>query len=109
MLTIGISHGSNSALAANTEAPQNAPQRIGEAVKGLEAMGGKLVSFYTVMGEYDHVGIAEAPSDEVAMTYLLGLGAAGNIRTTCECPDRVAGWGGLTCERGCNIPPSQLV
>jgi uncharacterized protein with GYD domain len=34
------------------------------------------------MGEYDYVGIAEAPSDEVAMGFLLALGAGGNVRTT---------------------------
>lgn len=61
---------------------KNAPKRIEEAVKALEAMGGKLIAFYTVMGEYDYVGIAEAPSDEVAVTFLLGLGSAGNVRTT---------------------------
>lgn len=60
---------------------KNAPQRIKESVKGLEAMGSKLLAFYTVMGEYDYVAIAEAPSDEVAMTFLLGLGAGGNVRT----------------------------
>lgn len=43
---------------------------IEEVVKGLEAIGGKLIGFYTVMGEYDYVAIAEAPSDEVAMTFL---------------------------------------
>lgn len=61
---------------------KNAPQRVEGAVKGLDAMGGKLISFYTVMGEYDYVGIAEAPNDEVAMTFLLGLGIGGNVRTT---------------------------
>ncbi|MGQ9551273.1 MAG: GYD domain-containing protein [Candidatus Bathycorpusculaceae bacterium] len=61
---------------------KNAPKRIEEAVKALEAMGGKLIEFYTVMGEYDYVGIAELPSDEVAVTFLLGLGSAGNVRTT---------------------------
>ncbi len=61
---------------------KNAPQRVAEAVKVLEAMGGKLIGFYTVMGQYDYVGIAEAPSDEVAMAFLLGLGSAGNVRTT---------------------------
>jgi len=61
---------------------KNAPKRIEEAVKGLEAMGGKLIGFYAVMGEYDYVGIAEAPSDEVAVAFLLGLGSAGNVRTT---------------------------
>jgi len=61
---------------------KNAPQRLETAVKGLEAMGGKLVAFYMVMGAFDYVGIAEAPSDEVAMTFLLGLGMGGNVRTT---------------------------
>ena len=61
---------------------KNAPQRIEENIKGLEALGGKLIAFYTVMGEYDYVGIAESPSDEVAMTYLLGLGSQGYVKTT---------------------------
>ena len=34
------------------------------------------------MGEYDYVGIGEAPSDEVAMTFMLAQGSAGNVRTT---------------------------
>ena len=45
-------------------------------------MGGKLTGFYATMGEYDYVGIGEAPNDIVVMTFLLGLGAAGNVRTT---------------------------
>ena len=61
---------------------KEAPERIEKAFKGLEAMGGKIVDFYSTMGEYDYVAIAEGPSDEVAMTFLLGLGAAGNTRTT---------------------------
>lgn len=61
---------------------KNAPKRGQEFIKGLEAMGGKLLAFYLTMGEYDYVGIAEAPSDEVALTFLAGLGAAGNVRTT---------------------------
>jgi uncharacterized protein with GYD domain len=61
---------------------KNAPERVNAAVKGLEAVGGKLLGFYMVMGEYDYVSISEGPSDEVAMTFLLGLGADGNVRTT---------------------------
>jgi len=61
---------------------KNAPQRTADNVKRFEAMGGKLIGFYTVMGEYDYVGIAEAPNDEVAMTFMLGMGSAGNVRTT---------------------------
>ena len=61
---------------------KNAPGRIEESLKGVEAGGGKVIGFYSVMGEYDYVYIGEAPSDEVAMTSLLKLGSAGNVRTT---------------------------
>ena len=60
---------------------KEAPQRIEEAFKGWEAMGGKVIGFYVVMGEYDYVAIGEAPNDEVAFTAALALGAQGNIRT----------------------------
>ncbi|MFQ3662886.1 MAG: GYD domain-containing protein [Chloroflexaceae bacterium] len=61
---------------------KEAPQRVANAVKTLEAMGGKLIGMYSVMGDYDYVGIAEIPNDEVAVTFLLGLGAIGTVRTT---------------------------
>ncbi len=34
------------------------------------------------MGEYDYVAIAEFPSDEVTMSYLMTLGTGGDVRTT---------------------------
>ena len=34
------------------------------------------------MGEYDNIGISEAPSDEDATAFNLGLGSPGNVRTT---------------------------
>jgi uncharacterized protein with GYD domain len=61
---------------------KDAPQRIEEGIKSFEAMGGKLVGFWTVMGEYDYVAVGEGPSDEVAMTFNLALGAGGSVRTT---------------------------
>jgi uncharacterized protein with GYD domain len=61
---------------------KKAPERVAEASKAMEALGGKLLGFYLVMGEYDYVSISEGPSDQVAMTFLLGLGATGNVRTT---------------------------
>lgn len=61
---------------------KNAPERIEEGIKAFEAMGGKVLGFYVTLGEYDYVGIGEAPSDEVAMTFMLGLGAQGQVRTT---------------------------
>jgi len=61
---------------------KDAPQRIEDGIKAFEAMGGKVLGFYSVMGEYDYVAIGESPSDEVAMTFLLGLGSRGDVRTT---------------------------
>ena len=58
-----------------------APRRIDKAIKNFEEMGGKLIGFYTTMGEYDYVIIGEAPSDEVAVAFLLRLGSAGDVRT----------------------------
>jgi uncharacterized protein with GYD domain len=60
---------------------KHGPERLEEAAKRIEEVGGKLLGFYLTMGEYDYVTIVEGPSDEVAMTFLLGMGAAGNIRT----------------------------
>lgn len=61
---------------------KDAPQRLEAGIKAFEALGGKVTGFYTVMGEYDYVAIGEAPSDEVAMVFALGLGSQGNVRTT---------------------------
>jgi uncharacterized protein with GYD domain len=60
---------------------KNAPQRMEQATKSLEAAGGKLIGLYTVMGQYDYVAIGEAPNDAAAMALLLGLGSQGNVRT----------------------------
>ena len=61
---------------------KNAPHRLKAGIEGLEKVGGKLLAFYAVMGEFDYIGVAEAPSDEVAMAYMMSLGAGGNVRTT---------------------------
>ncbi len=45
-------------------------------------MGGKVIDFYIVQGEYDYVAITEAPNEEIAMGLLLSLGSLGNVRTT---------------------------
>ncbi len=61
---------------------KDSPQRIESARKGIEAMGGKLIAIYTTMGEYDYISVAEFSSEEAGMTFLLTLGAMGNVRTT---------------------------
>ena len=53
------------------------------AVKALaEKLGGRLVSFYFTMGEYDGVVILEAPDDTTAMATALAAVAPGHLRTT---------------------------
>jgi uncharacterized protein with GYD domain len=61
---------------------KEAPKRVEEGLKGFEKMGGKLLGFYATLGEYDYIGIGEAPSDEVATTFNLALSSLGNVRTT---------------------------
>jgi uncharacterized protein with GYD domain len=61
---------------------KDAPARIEVMSKSLEAAGGRMVGFYTVMGQYDYVAIVEGPDDEAAMTQLITLGMLGNVRTT---------------------------
>jgi uncharacterized protein with GYD domain len=64
---------------------KGAPQRIEQAIKTVEKMGGKVLAFYVVTGEYDYISIGEMPNDEVALTFVLGLTALGNVKvTTCK-------------------------
>jgi uncharacterized protein with GYD domain len=61
---------------------KGAPKRIEEAIKGFQALGGKMLCFYAVTGKYDYLAIGECPNDEVAMTFGLGLAARGTVRLT---------------------------
>ncbi len=61
---------------------KDAPGRVEAGIKAFEKMGGKVIGFYVVMGEYDYVSIGEAPSDEVATTFALALASLGNVKTT---------------------------
>jgi len=61
---------------------KNAPQRLEQAIKTFEKMGGKVLGFYAVTGEYDYIAIGEAPTEEVSITFAMGLSAMGNVRTT---------------------------
>lgn len=58
------------------------PQRLDAAKRSLEEMGGRIVSFYMTMGEYDVVLVYETPDDATAARFLLLLGTQGTIRTT---------------------------
>ena len=60
---------------------KDAPARVAEAAKAGEAIGGKMLAFYMVMGEYDYVAIAEGTDDETMATFMLGLAKDGYVRT----------------------------
>ena len=57
-------------------------RRLDSAKKILEDMGGHVQELFMTMGEYDLVGIYDAPDDAVAARFTLMLGQLGNIRTT---------------------------
>jgi uncharacterized protein with GYD domain len=60
----------------------DAPKRIDAAKRLLEDMGGQMVSLYMTMGEYDLVGMFDAPDDAVAARFILLLSKTGSVRTT---------------------------
>jgi uncharacterized protein with GYD domain len=57
------------------------PRRLDGAKKTLEEMGGHFRALYMTMGQFDLVGIYDAPDDAIAARYILLLGQLGNIRT----------------------------
>jgi len=61
---------------------KNTPARIEEGIKAYEAMGGKVLGVYALLGEYDFVALGEAPNDEVAVAFALAWAARGNVKST---------------------------
>ena len=61
---------------------RQAPNRLQSAIKAVEAAGGKLLSFYLTMGQYDYVIVSEAPNDEAVAALALSIGSLGNVRST---------------------------
>ena len=60
---------------------KDSPRRLDAAKKTLQEAGGEFKSFFMTMGDYDMVGIYEAPDDAVAARFTLQVGQLGNIRT----------------------------
>ncbi|MDD1675316.1 MAG: GYD domain-containing protein [Methanomicrobiales archaeon] len=59
---------------------KGAPGRIEETVSAFEAMGGKMIGVYPVIGEYDYVVIGDLPEDTDALTFSLGVSSRGYVR-----------------------------
>jgi len=60
---------------------KKSPERLQKAKEAVKAAGGEMKAFYLTMGQYDAVSISEAPNEEVYMTTMLAIAAAGAIRT----------------------------
>ena len=70
---------------------KESPRRLDAAKKALKEMGGEFKTFYLTMGDYDMVGIYEAPDDAVAARFILQLGAGAiSGRAPCALPQAVA-------------------
>jgi uncharacterized protein with GYD domain len=60
---------------------KESPARLEAGKKAVEAAGGKIVSFYMLMGEYDMAIVIEAPDDATLARISLSLAARGGVRT----------------------------
>jgi len=60
---------------------KDSPSRLDAARKFIEPSGGKIISFYMLMGQYDMAIIIEAPDDATLARIHLSLGSKGGIRT----------------------------
>jgi uncharacterized protein with GYD domain len=61
---------------------KDAPKRLEATKKALKELGGSLKAYYMTQGGYDGVVIFEVPDEIALTTFLLNVGAAGNVRTT---------------------------
>lgn len=56
-------------------------KRSEDVRKLAERLGGRMVTILWTQGQYDLVGIYEAPDEESANAFALALGMSGNVRT----------------------------
>ena len=61
---------------------EDSPHRADQFTQMAEKAGARIVAQYWTIGSHDGALVLEAPSDEVAASILLALGADGNVRTT---------------------------
>jgi uncharacterized protein with GYD domain len=55
------------------------PNRTKEVNKEVEAMGGKVVAQYAVLGPYDFVNVVQAPDNKTIAKISVELGARGTM------------------------------
>jgi uncharacterized protein with GYD domain len=60
----------------------NTLDRAEAAAELAGKLGGSLNQIFWTMGEYDVVGVLEAPDDESATAFALALSSQGNVRTS---------------------------
>ena len=53
---------------------KHSPERVVDAMKLWESMGGKTLGIYLTTGEYDYVAFGEGPDDQHGRRVLAGLG-----------------------------------
>lgn len=58
------------------------PERVNAVNKEIEAMGGRVVAQYAVLGGFDFVNVVEAPSNEVIARISVELGSRGTVQIT---------------------------
>jgi uncharacterized protein with GYD domain len=66
---------------------KKAPERMQEAIKAWEAMGGTTTVVLATMGSYDYVSVGEAPSDEMAAMFASALSSQGFVTS-----ETLRGW-----------------
>ena len=58
----------------------NPGDRTAAVTKVLEALGGKLESFYWSFGDDDFLGIIEVPDDSAGAAFSIAVGSSGTLR-----------------------------
>ena len=61
---------------------KKSPSRVDAARKAAEELGGKMDDLYLTMGNHDLIAIVDFPDDATAATFVLRVGALGNVRIT---------------------------
>jgi len=63
------------------EKVKDSPARLDAGRKAVEAVGGKVIGFYMLMGQYDMAIIIEAPDDATLARISLALSGKGATRS----------------------------